>query len=706
MRLVKLCAVSAFLALATLALLVWSNEARASVACTSYGNGSLMFDFVAQKCVESPVWQPGTEDYGQDNNLSPTVYVRAARDAYLKAENEYLLAKGAASVGSGDPVSDVARQDALAKALNELQLAGNTLMNLDKLSRNNQYGTYPSGGAPVTYKGDFPGAAYVKAFPNGALIKTLSFVTVNGHTSAPTAGSTNPDGTLIPDLTGQLGWGYMNTATVASIVNEFNAAYSDCYSANPVHTEDQCTAGRMARDIRLVNVYRGMLYGNAIASTQRMPYGVHMKILSFDSTDTFSILFSGGPVQTTTSQISGTLRNQASILAGTGPATSRAHERLGGQTGGSSVASLFAGDRPAASIGSGLQQGSSSSAGNTPNYEALAGTNSLQSPIERSLGFAFPAALRNGNGKIDFSTSLNSSNGSLQSRDNLLENHDSPSQRHSVFGISEADKGVADISPEGRFNIWTEGRTVNFSRSTIDGKTRGTTDLISTGADYVISPNLLVGAMSQFDWNSDSNSDILQSHSGQGWMAGPYVSTRIWQDLFFDGRAAWGKSANKISPFGLYEDSFDTQRTLIDGKVSGEFYANTLSIRPSIGLTYYSETQNAYTDSNGLAIDASTNQLGRLTFGSEFSRSFDMGNKSAIELMAGAKGIWDFYRSDIYEADETIVSSPNLKAQLELGAAYRLSNGMRVRVAGDFDRIGSSSDQSWQGRLAFEMPFK
>ena len=705
MRSIAFVAVLFSFVLATLALLLCGNEARASVACTSYGNGTLMFDFVAQKCVESPVWQPGTEDYGQDNNLYPTTYVRASRDAYLKAENEYLLAKGAASVASGDPIVDVARQDALAKALHELQLAGNALMNLDKLSQNNQYGSYSSGGAPIPYKGDFPGAAYAKAFPNGALLKTLSYVTVNGHISAPTVGATNPDGTLIPDLTGQLGWGYMNTATVASVVNEFNAAYSDCYSANPVHTEDQCTAGRMARDIRLLSIYRGMLYGNAIASSQRMPYGVHMKILSFDSTDTFSILFSGGPVQTTTSQIAGTLRNQASIVAGTGPATDRAHERLGGQTGGSSVASLFAGDRPATSIGSGLQQGTGSSAGSTTNYDAVAGTGSLQSPIERSLGFALPAAMRNGNGMIDFSTSLNSSNRSLQPRGNLLENHDGPS-RHSVFSISETDKGAADTSPEGRFNIWTEGRTVNFSRSTIDGKTRGIADLISTGADYVINPNLLVGAMSQFDWNSDSNSDISQSHSGQGWMAGPYVSTRIWQDLFFDGRAAWGKSANKISPFGLYEDTFDTQRTLIDGKISREFLANTLSIRPSIGLTYYSETQNAYTDANGLAIDSSTNQLGRLTFGSEFSRSFDTGNKSAFELMAGAKGIWDFYRTDIYEADETIVLSPNLKAQLELGAAYRLSNGMRVRVAGDYDGIGSSSDQTWQGRLAFEMPFK
>ena len=521
MRRIEFVAVLFSFVLATLALLLCGNEAKASVVCSSFGNGALIYDFVAQKCVESPVWQTDTETYGPTDNIDAMTSVRATRDAFLKAENEYLLAKGAASVSSGDPVTDAGRQAALAKALGELQLAGNVLMNVDRLSRNNQFGSYSSGGAPNSYRGDLPGAAYVKALPNGALIKTLSYVTVSGHTSAPTTGALNADGSLVSDLTGQLGWGYVNTTSIASIVNDFVTTYSDCYAATPIHTEDQCTAGRAARDQRLLNTLRGILYGNAISSSQRTPYGVYMKIGNFDSTDTFSILFSGGPVQTTTSQIAGALRNQASILAGAGPATARAHERLGGHTGGSGVAGLFADDRPATSMAAGLPQALVSSTSGETAYEALAGTAALQSPIERSLGFALPTTMRNASGKIDFSTSLNSANGSIQPDDRLLENRDGPGRHHGVFGISDAEKGTADTSPEGRLNVWTEGRTVNFSRTTIDGKTKGTTDLISTGADYVITPNLLVGAMSQFDWNSDSNGGISQSHSGQGWMVGP-----------------------------------------------------------------------------------------------------------------------------------------------------------------------------------------
>lgn len=63
-------------------------------------------------------------------------------------------------------------------------------------------------------------------------------------------------------------------------------------------------------------------------------------------------------------------------------------------------------------------------------------------------------------------------------------------------------------------------------------------------------PGLLIGALMQFDFADETSGALNSDVEGNGWMAGPYLSARLTDNLFFDARAAWGRSENTISPFG------------------------------------------------------------------------------------------------------------------------------------------------------------
>jgi len=47
------------------------------------------------------------------------------------------------------------------------------------------------------------------------------------------------------------------------------------------------------------------------------------------------------------------------------------------------------------------------------------------------------------------------------------------------------------------------------------------------------------------------------------------MPARLSDNVFFQGRAAWGRSTNDISPFQTDTDAFDTERWLATGTLKG-----------------------------------------------------------------------------------------------------------------------------------------
>jgi outer membrane autotransporter protein len=165
--------------------------------------------------------------------------------------------------------------------------------------------------------------------------------------------------------------------------------------------------------------------------------------------------------------------------------------------------------------------------------------------------------------------------------------------------------------------------------------------MLSIGTDYVLNRSLLVGAMVQFDsMKQRSNSDATDVR-GSGWMAGPYATVRVSENLFWQSRAAWGQSTNTVSPFVTYSDRFATERWLASSTLTGRWDLGAWSFRPAASVSYMEDAAQSYIDTFGVAIPFVKSRLGQAKAGPEVRYRFDLGGM-VFEPHAGAQVIWNF----------------------------------------------------------------
>ncbi|MCP4780619.1 MAG: autotransporter outer membrane beta-barrel domain-containing protein, partial [Hyphomicrobium sp.] len=141
-------------------------------------------------------------------------------------------------------------------------------------------------------------------------------------------------------------------------------------------------------------------------------------------------------------------------------------------------------------------------------------------------------------------------------------------------------------------DIWVEGQ---FSRYTDDlGGINRTGDfgILYLGADYVLAPGVLVGALIQVDDTKEdiNGSDRTGEIDGTGWMVGPYFGAKLSESLFFDARAAWGQSDNDIwlrdKKLDYRTGSFETERWLATATLTGLHTYGGFRLSPELGLAY------------------------------------------------------------------------------------------------------------------------
>ena len=236
-------------------------------------------------------------------------------------------------------------------------------------------------------------------------------------------------------------------------------------------------------------------------------------------------------------------------------------------------------------------------------------------------------------------------------------------------------------------------------------KLKGQAGLLYVGFDYQIRPAILVGVLAQFDWMIEPTTALGTSTSGQGWMAGPYMSARLTPNLFFDARAAWGRSENSINPLGAYTDSFSTDRSLVSGKLTGNWSYGPLQLRPSAEIVYFHETQNSYVNQINIPIPEQAISLGRMTFGPEIGYRFIAQNGSVLEPFVGLQGIRDFAKTADTTIAGVVIGNDPFRGKVEIGATLRSPSGVFLRASGSYDGIGDDQFHAYQGRATVSVPF-
>lgn len=255
-----------------------------------------------------------------------------------------------------------------------------------------------------------------------------------------------------------------------------------------------------------------------------------------------------------------------------------------------------------------------------------------------------------------------------------------------------------------RFDVWAEGTLSYYENGTIGARQEGQGGLLYMGVSYQLHPAILVGVLMQFDWMSETTASLGMSASGNGWMAGPYVSVRLTRNLFFDTRAAWGQADNRVDPLGIFTDSFSTERGLVSGKLTGNWLYGRVLFRPSAEILYFHETQEAYVDQLNIAIPEQSISLGRLTFGPEIAYRFRQPGGAIFEPYIGVKGIWDFAKTADMTVAGIVVGKDPFHGKLELGATFTSPRGVSLRGSVSYDGIGDDDFHAYQGRASVALP--
>ncbi|MGB0734067.1 MAG: autotransporter outer membrane beta-barrel domain-containing protein, partial [Pontibacterium sp.] len=175
-------------------------------------------------------------------------------------------------------------------------------------------------------------------------------------------------------------------------------------------------------------------------------------------------------------------------------------------------------------------------------------------------------------------------------------------------------KGMTN-TPASPVNIWMKGRWTDATENRGEINQKSEFGVAYLGADYRYNKDMLIGLTVQYDWFEEKSYGLNTEGEGDGWMVGPYVVSRLKDNLILDARASWGKSYGKVRPLATYWDSYETERWMLEANLTGSFDHKQWHIAPSAGLVYFEEEQKEYTDSNGLIIDAQTSRLGSFNFG-------------------------------------------------------------------------------------------
>ena len=299
-----------------------------------------------------------------------------------------------------------------------------------------------------------------------------------------------------------------------------------------------------------------------------------------------------------------------------------------------------------------------------------------------------------GTGQFTIGTSLNQLAASTRNGQQARE------QAALGFGTT----GFGSVKP-GPYNMWAEVSATSFRKSGPGNARRGDVGIAFTGSDYLVHPGVLLGWASQYDWSRDSTDNGLSSTKGFGWMSGPYMALHLTQHLTLDARVAWGRSSNQTSPLGTYTDDFKTERTLITGRLTGDWTANAWRFAPSAQIVQFQDRAEAYINGLGVAVPGQTSSLGQLTFGPRISYLARRSDGTVAEPFVALKGVWTYDRSADWSDTAGLVSgSAPFTGKIEAGAKLWFPSGVTVEGFGAFDSIGDAQASAYRGQASVRIP--
>ena len=226
------------------------------------------------------------------------------------------------------------------------------------------------------------------------------------------------------------------------------------------------------------------------------------------------------------------------------------------------------------------------------------------------------------------------------------------------------------------------------------------------GGHVFFSPNLLVGGLVQMDWAEETNDTAATSADGKGWMVGPYLAAKHSdQNLFLNARVAYGRSDNDLTVSNT-EGNFQTERWLVNAKLAGLLEYGNLNVRPALSASYFSETQESYTDNASTFVPSQRISQGELRFGPTFSYESELDGDMTLRPEFGVNGVWNFDVSNGAATTGSVLGTGSVRARLDPGVVLISPGKFRFKLAGYYDGLGADDYYSYGGSAKIVIPLQ
>lgn len=266
---------------------------------------------------------------------------------------------------------------------------------------------------------------------------------------------------------------------------------------------------------------------------------------------------------------------------------------------------------------------------------------------------------------------------------------------------------------EQRVDVWFAADYSSISDDRAGDSAESEFGIIQLGVDFALDDDTIVGLMVQRDWMDETQETIATAAGGiaparidgAGWMVGPYAAKELDNGIIVDVLALFGQSDNDINPLGFYTDSFETGRYLLRANISGEWVDGPWRVRPSASLSHFEETQDAYTDSLGVAIPEQSVSIGRLTVGPEIAYRTDNPGGGYWEFHGQLNANFDYDPASLMDATGRVFDTGQFRADAAFGVRGQMDNGAVASFEVNLSGFGEDDFEATGARFEIRVPF-
>jgi len=259
-------------------------------------------------------------------------------------------------------------------------------------------------------------------------------------------------------------------------------------------------------------------------------------------------------------------------------------------------------------------------------------------------------------------------------------------------------------SPLSPWSAWTETTYSGFTRSG-PASTSGHAGVVTGGLDYRVSQPLIVGVMLGYEdqkFDTTFNGGYLR---GSGPTVAPYASWQVFAPVTLNVSAGRGFLDYSMSD-GSGVGNYDARRDFVSASLVGNWQSGPWRFTPRANYYYARENHDAYTDSNGAAVGASTIKVGQASAGPEVGYSIIApGGAWVAEPFAfGALDCNTINQPGIIGINGIVVTDSKCGGRAG-GGVKGTAGTLSGLVGASYNSIGRSDQSAWSLQAVIQMRF-